>query len=40
VPSVDVFNGWKITSHQGGYFAEFYATYTEWPNSAQDNDAE
>lgn len=38
-PSVDVFNGWKITSHQGGYFAEFYATQTEWPNSARDNDA-
>ncbi len=38
-PSVDVFNGWRIISHQGGYFAESYATLSEWPTAFQDTDA-
>lgn len=34
-PSVDVFNGWRITSHQGGYFARS-GVGDEWPNAAED----
>lgn len=34
-PSVDVFNGWRITSHQGGYFAET-GIGDEWPNVIED----
>ncbi|BBZ73657.1 hypothetical protein MPRS_47500 [Mycobacterium paraseoulense] len=37
-PSTDVFGGWRITSHQGGYFAE-YGLASEWPGIAQDTDA-
>lgn len=36
-PSIDVFNGWKITSHQGGYFADS-GIGAEWPTLAQDDD--
>lgn len=34
-PSVDVFNGWRITSHQGGYFAQS-GVGDEWPNASED----
>ncbi|BAN33299.1 hypothetical protein MAH_4225 [Mycobacterium avium subsp. hominissuis TH135] len=34
-PSVDVFNGWRITSHQGGYFARI-GVGDEWPNAIED----
>lgn len=34
-PSVDVFNGWRITSHQGGYFAQS-GFGDEWPNAIED----
>lgn len=34
-PSVDVFNGWRITSHQGGYFAQS-GVGDEWPNAIED----
>jgi hypothetical protein len=34
-PSVDAFNGWKITSHQGGYFARS-GVGDEWPNAIED----
>ena len=37
-PSVDVFGGWRITGHQGGYFAE-YGLPAEWPDLARDTDA-
>lgn len=37
-PSVDVFNGWRVTSHQGGYFARF-GVGTEWPDATQDRDS-
>ncbi|MCV7312004.1 hypothetical protein [Mycobacterium paraffinicum] len=37
-PSIDVFNQWRITSHQGGYFAE-YGLASEWPDVAHDTDA-
>lgn len=37
-PSTDVFNGWRITSHQGGYFA-LSGIGAEWPNHNQDRDA-
>jgi hypothetical protein len=33
-PSVDVFNGWRITSHQGGYFART-GVGPEWPDFAE-----
>lgn len=33
-PSVNVFNGWRITSHQGGYFARS-GVGPEWPDFAQ-----
>jgi hypothetical protein len=33
-PSVDVFNGWRITSHQGGYFARS-GVGPEWPDFAE-----
>jgi hypothetical protein len=36
-PSVDVFNGWRITSHQGGYFARS-GVGPEWPDFAQTKD--
>lgn len=36
-PSTDVFNGWRITSHQGGYFARS-GVGPEWPNAHQDQD--
>lgn len=36
-PSVDVFNGWRITSHQGGYFAQS-GVGDEWPNALEDRD--
>ncbi|BBN50323.1 hypothetical protein MAHJHV58_32060 [Mycobacterium avium subsp. hominissuis] len=36
-PSVDVFNGWRITSHQGGYFAQS-GVGDEWPNASEDRD--
>lgn len=34
-PSVDVFNGWRITSHQGGYFARS-GVGDEWPSAIED----
>lgn len=34
-PSVDVFDGWRITSHQGGYFAQS-GVGDEWPNAIED----
>ncbi|WP_231996229.1 hypothetical protein [Mycobacterium scrofulaceum] len=34
-PSVDVFNGWRITGHQGGYFARS-GVGDEWPNAIED----
>lgn len=34
-PSVDVFNGWRITSHQGGYFAQS-GVGDQWPNATED----
>jgi hypothetical protein len=37
-PSVDVFNGWRITSHQGGWFAE-YGDSSEWPDITRDTEA-
>ncbi|WP_231633818.1 MULTISPECIES: hypothetical protein [unclassified Mycobacterium] len=37
-PSADVFGGWRITGHQGGYFAE-YGLAAEWPDLARDTDA-
>lgn len=37
-PSIDVFGGWRITSHQGGYIAG-YGLAPEWPDVAQDTDA-
>lgn len=36
-PSIDVFGGWRITSHQGGYFAE-YGLSSEWPDVATDTE--
>lgn len=36
-PSVDVFNGWRITSHQGGYFARS-GVGDDWPNAVEDRD--
>lgn len=35
--SVDVFNGWRITSHQGGWFAR-YGVGWEWPDAIENND--
>ncbi|WP_420716034.1 hypothetical protein [Mycobacterium sp. 94-17] len=34
-PSVDAFNAWRITSHQGGYFARS-GVGDEWPNAVED----
>lgn len=37
-PSVDVFNGWRINSHQGGYFARS-GVASDWPDFAETRDA-
>ena len=37
-PSIDVFNGWRITDHQGGYFARS-GVGTEWPDATENQDA-
>lgn len=36
-PSVDVFDGWRITSHQGGWFAG-PGVWWEWPDVVRDSD--
>lgn len=36
-PSVDVFVGWRITSHQGGYFARS-GGWSEWPDVVENED--
>ncbi|VAZ96343.1 hypothetical protein [Mycobacterium pseudokansasii] len=36
-PSVDVFVGWRITSHQGGYFARS-GIGSEWPDVVENED--
>jgi hypothetical protein len=36
-PSTDVFDGWRITGHQGGPFAA-YGISSEWPDIGQDTD--
>ncbi|RFZ46823.1 hypothetical protein MSS2_05365 [Mycobacterium marinum] len=37
-PSVDVFAGWRITSHQGGWFAQA-GVGSDWPRAVEDEDA-
>ncbi|AXN45017.1 hypothetical protein DSM43518_05008 [Mycobacterium marinum] len=36
-PSVDVFAGWRITSHQGGWFARS-GVGSDWPHVIEDQD--
>jgi hypothetical protein len=36
-PNVDVFNGWKVNSHEGGYFATVDMP-PEWPDWQADRE--